>query len=225
MYKIHSSCLRARSRESVLWNLTVILLFQRVPETSRYLINLWCSDDHPSASGCRQTFTIPSALAVIISLSVGWCSVHVMTFWCTCGGGLGGNTLALWPSEIMACQKWMSLTSRRSQAQILPFSSPQITLASAWLKQARHRYEVLTCAVKSFSIFPDVLSISRIWESRVVTSTVCVSWVGTIEVTGSSQINHLSDISTKTPYGQWNPSEVRPYGGHMSGHDRRLNQS
>ena len=94
-----------------------------------------------SLSGCRQTLTVPSALAVIISpASVGWCSVQVMILLWTSGGGFGCMTFA-WNTvnqkRMLSPSNWR--TSTKSQAHTWPFSSPQITVASAWPKQARQR--------------------------------------------------------------------------------------
>jgi hypothetical protein len=45
--------------------------------------------------GCLQIFTVPSALAVIISpASLGWCSVQVITLLWTFSGGFGCRTVA-----------------------------------------------------------------------------------------------------------------------------------
>jgi hypothetical protein len=78
------------------------------------------------------------------------------------------------------------LTSRRSQAQMAPFSSPAMTLASPCPKQARQRYEEWTWPVKSLSSFPAIASMRRMCPSSVITRYVDSSWVGTTDVTGSA---------------------------------------
>lgn len=61
------------------------------------------------------------------------------------------------------------LTSRMSQAQMEPFSSPATTLASPCPKQARHRYEVWAWPEKSLSNLPVMASMRRMCPSRVIT--------------------------------------------------------
>jgi len=60
-------------------------------------------------------------------------------------------------------------TSRMSQAQMAPFSSPATTPASPCPKQARHRYEVWAWPEKSLSNLPVMASMRRMCPSRVIT--------------------------------------------------------
>ena len=152
---------------------------------------------------CRQTFTVPSALAVIISpASVGWCSVHVITLTCTLGSGIGCMGLACYystsdPTYRQSREK--RPTSSKSQAQTNPPSSPQTTLASACPKHARHRYEEFAWPEKELRSLPVDMSISRMVESSVATRMVCSSIEGTIDVIGSNgnqTYGKLRDIGT-----------------------------
>jgi hypothetical protein len=69
----------------------------------------------------------------------------------------------------LVCMKIRELTSRRSQAQMAPFSSPATTLASPCPKQARQRYEEWTWPEKSLSSFPVIASMRRMCPSSVIT--------------------------------------------------------
>jgi len=68
--------------------------------------------------------------------------------------------------------KVRQLTSRRSQAQMTPSSSPAMTVASLCPKQARQRYEVWTWPEKSLSNFPEIASMRRMCPSSVITRYV-----------------------------------------------------
>lgn len=89
-----------------------------------------------------------------------------------------------WMSPV--CIRMRELTSRRSQAQMAPFSSPATTLASPCPTQARQRYEEWTWPEKSLSSFPAIASMRRMCPSSVITRYVDSSWVGTTDVTGSA---------------------------------------
>lgn len=110
-------------------------------------------------------------------------------------------------------------TSNRSQAQTMPFSSPATTVASPCPKQALHRYEELLCPVKSLSIFPLVVSMRRICESRVVTRKVWESWVGTTAVTGADKQWDWASGKTYRTHSPYNLTLTLLYEGRMFEHD------
>lgn len=79
---------------------------QRQSEFKSTKINAGSSYD----IGCLHTFTVPSALAVIISPdSTGWCSVQVMSLLWTLGGGFGCNNVAYQIQELhlWLLEKWV----------------------------------------------------------------------------------------------------------------------
>ena len=99
--------------------------------------------------GVRQTFTVPSALAVINSpASTGCCSIQVITRSCTFGGGLGcsgaacNNRISVIHSRT-GLKGDMIRTSTRSHAHTVRCSSPQSTVASPCPQHERIRYDVL----------------------------------------------------------------------------------